>query len=134
MGISAGNLNAKVRIERRFDKQDTAGQQSEEWRTLASRRANIRVKGATEGKSLTGEVSSTIYEIKLRRDSVTKTISPSDRVIDMNTGNVYDVESADDMLSMNKLMTLRCKYISRGVEQMADNDGVLNYDLPLKLG
>ena len=117
MGISAGNLNAKVRIERRFDKQDTAGQQSEEWRTLASRRANIRVKGATEGKSLTGEVSSTIYEIKLRRDSVTKTISPSDRVIDMNTGNVYDVESADDMLSMNKLMTLRCKYISRGVEQ-----------------
>ena len=134
MAIAAGNLNAKIRIQARHEKQDSMGQRSESWQTLATRRANIRALSMGESKTLTGETSSVTYEIKVRSDSATKTISPDDRVVDVRTGNVYDVEASEDMLSMGKIITLRCKYVSRGVEHLQDNAQTFTYDLPLTLG
>ena len=120
MTIPAGKLNKRILVERRFESQDTMGQLSQSFDTFITRRASIEVKSAAESRSTTGIVATEIVNIKVRFDQDTNKIGVGDRITDKQSGRVYDIEGVSDLMSMDRVLVLRCKYRSRGegVEQV----------------
>lgn len=139
MAIPAGKLNKTILIERRFDSQDTMGQLSQSFDTFISRRASIEVKSAAESRSTTGIVATEIVNIKVRFDQDTNQINVGDRVTEKISGRVYDIEGVSDLMSMDRVLVLRCKYRSRGegVEQVINTTApeatAFPYTFPLTL-
>tara|TARA_R100000541_G_scaffold243_1_gene908 strand:- start:4409 stop:4762 length:354 start_codon:yes stop_codon:yes gene_type:complete len=113
--IPAGQLNKRIVIQRRASTQDNMGQETESWSVLASRKASIKMTAGGETVSKTGELSTNMFDIKIRYDQDTKTATTADRVVNMSTNDVYDIVSVDNLLGLNTDITLKCLYRSRGL-------------------
>jgi hypothetical protein len=103
------------------------GQLSQSFDTFISRRASIEVKSASESRSTTGIVATEIVNIKVRFDQETNQINVGDRVTEKISGRVYDIEGVSDLMSMDRVLVLRCKYRSRGegVDQIINTTGAV---------
>tara|TARA_R100000951_G_scaffold90032_2_gene78187 strand:- start:7649 stop:8002 length:354 start_codon:yes stop_codon:yes gene_type:complete len=115
------------------------GQLSQSFDTFITRRASIEVKSAAESRSTTGIIATEVVTIKVRFDQETNKIGVGDRITDKASGRVYDIEGVSDLMSMDRVLVLRCKYRSRGegVEQVINTTApaatAFPYTLPLTL-
>ena len=87
--IPAGALRHRVRFERRSETQDAiTGERSENWSTIASRRAEIKPVKSQQQEDESGEYSSSDIMLRVRFDS-SLNLTEEDRFIELKTNTIY---------------------------------------------
>ena len=98
--LQAGRMRNRLRFERRSAAINVGGVATGDWQTLIdSRRASVRATMGGEeviAGRMSGKVSVTI---RVRSDSQTRTIQASDRAVDWNTGETYNLGQPIDPFS-----------------------------------
>jgi len=93
--MRAGKLRYTVTLERIGTGKNSRGELSQSYSTIATRRAAIRPLIGREFYQASGEHSELTTEIRIRRDAITGTLKPKDRITD--TGHspnvIYDIQS-----------------------------------------
>lgn len=107
---AAGDLRDRLILEARTDTDDSVGDPSEGWASIAT---NPEIWGRIEpaagrerwvGERLMGEVD-TVITIRYRSDITPKTM----RVKEKNTGRVFNIEAALNMENARTILVLACK-------------------------
>lgn len=114
VNLQAGQLRNKVRFERRgVPTNDGAGNEMASWDTLIERAAQIKAVPVTNASAeavIQGRLSGTAFmTITVRYDAQTKTITPDDRAVNVETGDVYNVRSALDLDGDKRWITMDCE-------------------------
>ncbi len=111
--MAAGPLRDRVRFERRAQVSDGAGNYVSDWQTLdMDRWAQVKPLRGGENVIAAKLQSTGIYEIKVRSDSETRTVTADDRVVDISSGQAYNIRLVENRDMRNRYLTLTCE---RGV-------------------
>jgi SPP1 family predicted phage head-tail adaptor len=111
--LGAGDLKQRVRFENRELVDDGYGNPvSGEWQTQFSRAARIELSKGGEG-IIAARLQGTFPTLAIvRYDSLTKTITPEWRMIEVlgdDTEVVYAIHQADDMERRRRWITILCE-------------------------
>lgn len=112
--LQPGKLRTKVRVERRGPPvSDGAGNFTSDWGTVCERHAQIKavpVTNASPEAIIQGRLSGTAFmSVTVRFDVSTRTITSDDRVVNVETGEIYNVRSALDLDSDRRFITMDCE-------------------------
>lgn len=105
--MRAGSLRHKVTFERQSSAQDTFGGIPDTWASVGDRFASVEPFRGSEREVQSGEISRLMVKIKVRYDSLTKTITPADRI--SWDGSVYDIHSIENVWHRNRELILTCE-------------------------
>jgi head-tail adaptor len=112
--LQAGKLRTRIRVERRgLPVSDNAGNFVSEWQTLCNRSAQIKavpVTNASAESIIQGRLTGTAFmSITVRFDGATRGITSDDRVVNIETGDIYNVRSALDLDGDRRFITMDCE-------------------------
>lgn len=81
------------------------------WRDLGQRPAAIRDRRGNERERASGEVAEATTEITLRRDSLTKTLTAADRLLDERNSpaTVYEIVAPPILVNRDRDLQVLCK-------------------------
>lgn len=113
--MRSGRLNKRIQIARQVETTDAHGERLSATSTFASRWASIEPINGREYIAAIGTNSKITTQIRIRHDSVTATIAPSDLVIYGQT--IYDIEAVINSRTENRELLLMCQ---SGVRNNAD--------------
>ena len=106
--MRAGRLRHRITIERLTATKDAHGQPTDTWERLTSRKAAIDQAGGSEYIASDAENSRTVVTIRMRYDSITKTITTKDRIV--HGGVNYDiVQPPQNMQMKNRDLLFTCE-------------------------
>ena len=112
--IPAGSLRHRVRIENQTASNDaTTGERSSVWTTLADRRAQIKPLRGAELTPESGETGEVTAKITLRYEAAFSAITIKTRVTDLDSNDVYDIESLINISEENRVIELMAVKRSR---------------------
>ncbi len=92
LGMDAGALDRRVTIERFTETEDPGGRPVQAWAPLTTRWASVSFGRGEERRQAAQESASAPATFRMRWDSVTKTITPADRLSFLDA--TWDITSA----------------------------------------
>lgn len=102
--MRAGSLRHKITFERQSATQDSFGGVPDTWTSLGDRFASLEPMRGNEKEVQSGEISRLMVKLKVRYDSLTKTITPSDRIT--WNGSVFDIHAIENAHFKNRELIL----------------------------
>lgn len=103
---SAGDLNRRIRFERKSRTRDEIGGQAEAWASLITVAAQISpLRGGEEVQAnrLSGIQR---FTITVRSDSTTRTLTPDDRAVDARSGQKLNLKWSANWDERDRFITL----------------------------
>ena len=101
-----GRINRRVELRRDTGTtQDEFGAHLEEWTLIGSRWAEIQPGKGGEVFAEESERAKQAVTIVIRRDELTKTLTPADRIVDTD-GIEYDIQSVSDRLTAHRYVEI----------------------------
>lgn len=109
--MKAGRLRHKVTLERKGSARDSRGEVVDTWTAVATRRCSIEPLMGKEFYANDNEYSRMPTRIRLRHDSIVKTLRPFDRAVDYSESPavVYDIDSVQNPRERDIELVLMCE-------------------------
>ena len=105
----AGSLHDRVRFERRANTVDDFGNQGGVWETIVETRARIRVLSGREPELADKAESTLTVEVTVRYQAALASLRGDDRMVDVATGEVFDILWTANKDRRSRMITLRAE-------------------------
>jgi SPP1 family predicted phage head-tail adaptor len=108
MKTGAGILDKKLRFERRAPANDPQGNTEGDWVPVLTRRARVKPLAPNETVIASRLQGVTPFEVTVRSDSDTRSISEAWRAVNVHTGEAYNIGPVVNPDERNRYLIFTC--------------------------
>lgn len=102
-----GNLRHRVTLQRLTGERGAAGGANDTWQDIGLRWASVKPLSGREWVNAAAANTEISHDVMLRADSLTKTLTPRDRLL--FGGRVFDIQAVRNVDEVGAEMRLMCK-------------------------